>query len=259
MKRIADTIKEVQYRRLLKHAFEPRKDFLEHSREVFLSEVAKRRVAPYAPRFAWHTFGVRALRYSVALSVIALIGTSGLVAYADTTNVGVESPLYPLKRVGEQVRLTVAPANREPELHKELAQRRASEFAEIESKKRPDDDGDVKTLRALEDKENKLRAEFRKSIEEIEEYSTKESNVAPIVAEGAGLCQAAQMVERNNGNGKSEAYKKFEDRCKELLDVDDDEDDVATSTLQTTDDDLESKRNDDRRREDRNEKRIQEQ
>lgn len=229
MKRVTDTIKEVQYRRLLKRSFEPRKEFMESSREAFLAEVAKRRVAPYAPQLAWHAFGMQVARYSAVFASIALLGTSGLVAYADNRNVSVESPLYPLKRMGEQVRLTVVSAAKEPELRKEFAHRRANELAEIETKNRPDDDGDMEQLRVLETKEKELREEFRKNVEKIEEDISEHDGAVSTIASGAGLCQAAQAVEKHAGNGKSERYKKFEDRCKNLLESEDD-DHTVTST-----------------------------
>lgn len=234
MKWISNTIKSIRYRRLVKRSLEPREAFLEASREVFLAEVAKRRVAPYAPQFAWRTFGIQTIRYSAVFASIALLGTSGLVAYADNRNVSVDSPLYPLKRVGERVRLTVVPATRESELRKEFAQRRASELAEVETKKRSDDDGDVKRLRELETKEKELRAEFRKNIEVIEEHTDErtEKSVVDVVSE-TGLCQAAKTVERHAENGKSERYKKFEERCRNVLDKEDERDTdspIATSS-----------------------------
>lgn len=233
MKWILDTIKSIRYRRLVKRLLEPREAFLEASREAFLAEVAKRRVAPYAPQFAWRVFGMQAVRYSAVFASIALLGTSGLVAYADNRNVSVDSPLYPLKRVGEQVRLTVVPVVREPELRKEFARRRASELAEVETKKRPDDDGDVKQLRELENKEKELRAEFRKNIEVIEEHTDERAEESVVsVAPEAGLCQAVEAVERQAENGKSERYKKFEERCRKLLDKEDklDADDKITTS-----------------------------
>lgn len=230
MKRVVDTIKEVQYRRLLKRSFEPRQEFMDRSRELFLAEVAKRRVAP---QLTWHVFGMRAMRYGVVIAAMVLIGTSGLVAYADNRDVSVDSMLYPLKRAGEQVRLAVTPVAKESGLRKELAQRRAHELSEIETKKRPDADGDVQQMRKQEEKENKLRAEFRSNIEAIEERK----DALPEVVVGVGLCQAAQAVEKHAENGKSERYKKFEDRCKELLQIDDDSVGVATSTASVSDDD----------------------
>ena len=215
MKIVVDTIKEVQSRRLLKRSFAPREEFMNNTRELFLAEVAKRRVAPYAPQLAWYMFGMRTLRYSIAFAVIALVGTSGLVAYADGTNVAVDSPLYSLKRVGEQDRLTVAPAAKEVEVYRELAERRANEFIQIETKKKPDNSDTLDALRKLEDTEKELRSAFRKNIEALNDYSDLRNTVPATV--DFGLCQAAQLVDRRGDNGKSDQYKRFEDQCERLM------------------------------------------
>ena len=229
MKWIADTIKAIRYRRLVKRSLEPRKEFMQSSREAFLAEVAKRRVAPFAPQFAWRAFGMQSIRYVAVFAAVALIGTTGLVAYADTNNVGVTSPLYPLKRVGEQVRLTVVPTKKELELRREIAQRRASELAEIETTKQPDHDGDVEQLRTIEKKEKELRAEFRKHVEVIESRSSEHADAEPAIVAEPGLCHAVQIVEKHDGNGKSERYKKFEERCKESMNTG--ETSVDTTTI----------------------------
>lgn len=232
MKRVSDTIKEVQYRRLLKRSFEPREEFLNSSRELFLAEVAKRRVAPYAPQLAWRQWGLRAVRYSVAFAGLVIVGTSGLVAYADTTNVSLDNPLYPLKRVGEQVRLTVVSAEKEVEVHRELAERRANEFVQIETRKRPDDSGGVVELRKLEDTERELRSEFHKNIEAIDDHSKKQDIPTVLVAD-RGLCLSAELVDRRESNGKSEQYKRFKDQCKDLLE---DDRDAHTQLTDSSDD-----------------------
>lgn len=230
MKGISDTIKEIQYRRLLKRSFEPRKEFLNASRELFLEEVAKRRVAPLAPQFAWHALGIRTVRYAAVFVAVVLVGTSGLVTYADSTNVSVSSPLYVLKRVGEQVRLVTTPAIKEPELRKEFAERRANELVEIEQKQQPDASGGVEQLRKLKTKEKELRADFRNNVEKIQEHTTQNADPSSVVMPETGLCQAAQVVEKDSNNGTSEVYKKFEDRCKKLLHIEDAPVIVATST-----------------------------
>lgn len=250
MKRIFDIIKEIRYRRLLKRSFEPRAEFLETSRMAFLDAVAKRRVAPLTSYTAWHTFGMRGLRYGAAFASIAIMSTSGLVAYADYRNVPVESPLYSLKRVGEQIRLVTTPTIRESEIYQELAHRRADEFVTMESKRILATSNSDELSQKEQKKENKLRKDFRKNVEKIEEYSatTGSAEYVPVVEYKTDLCRAAEVVEKYSGNGKSDAYKKFEKRCKELLSTE--EDNNSTTTI------LNDNEEDDREQDARKESRV---
>lgn len=217
MKQVTNIIKQIRYRRLLKRSFEPREEFMNRSRELFLAEVAKRQKVPVAVPAMRYAFGVHAFRYAAAFAAVALIGTSSLVAYADNTNVSVESPLYPLKRVGEQVRLTVVPAAKAPELHKEFAQRRAHELLEIESTQRSRGQDDVVRPSGSDDREQRLRADFRKSIESIEDTRERGNDRSMGTIIDPSLCKVAQEVDRHGNSGKSDRYRKFEDRCNDLL------------------------------------------
>lgn len=106
--------------RRLKKALAPTPEFLAKSEERFLAlmpngYVRHSRAAAYVGRTATATSVIAAL----------LVGTS---AYANYQNVGVGSPLYPLKRSYEQVELAVAPASSAPALHVRFATRRLAEI-----------------------------------------------------------------------------------------------------------------------------------
>lgn len=207
----------MRYRRLLRRSFEPRKEFLDATRSAFLAEVAKRRVGFVAPQFTRRAWGINAVRYGLVFAGIVLFSTSGLVAYADNTNVGVDNTLYPLKRVAERVRLSVVPAIKETQLREEFAQRRANELIVVEQKQASDNVGNSKQTRKWETKAVELRTEFRNTIAKIEEKNDSESPVVSKPTNEKGLCRAVEAVEKNAGNGKSGSYKKFEERCKRLL------------------------------------------
>ena len=85
---------------------------------------------------------VRAARSHFTIAARVLIACGALVAifagmsvYADTANVAADSPLYPLKRLGESVQLAVAPAQDKAQLQATFAARRASELSDLEARK----------------------------------------------------------------------------------------------------------------------------
>jgi hypothetical protein len=75
--------------------------------------------------FAWGIkFGIG------VLAVMAIV--AGTSAYADTTNVAADSPLYPLKRLGETVQLALTPSQEKAQLQATFATRRAAEIDELQ-------------------------------------------------------------------------------------------------------------------------------
>jgi hypothetical protein len=213
MKRITDTIKEVQYRRLLKRSFEPRKEFLESTRAAFLAEVATRRVAPLAPQFAWRALGIRGLQYTAAFVAVALLGTSSLVAFADSQNVQATHPLYQLKRIGEHVRLSVTPEQNKHLLHEEFAQRRATEVLAMRQIANAETDG----VRERHETEiRKIKKDFQKNIEALEDESAVVSVLSP--ANVRGLCATKEKIEQDGGfEYASNKMIDFDRTCDTLL------------------------------------------
>ncbi len=213
MKGIRDTIKEVQYRKVLKHLFEPRKEFLESSREAFLIEIAKRRVSPLAPHIRWRTIGARSFQYVAIFAAVALLSTSGLVAFADSQNVEATHPLYQFKRIGERVRLAITPKQNEHLLHEEFAKRRAEEVLQIAAIAQTETDG----ARDRHEKQIvKIRHEFKKDIEDIAEVPDIDKKFSPMRIEA--LCNTKAEIENRIGDDDSNiALKHFDERCATLL------------------------------------------
>jgi hypothetical protein len=109
----------------------PRKEFMAQGKGRFLaafdaSEFArdKRSVRP-----AYLTLFFKAGIGAIALFCVA----AGVSAYADTANVSPASPLYPLKRLSESVRVVLAPAPEKAQLQATFAVRRADEIAALQT------------------------------------------------------------------------------------------------------------------------------
>ncbi len=76
---------------------------------------------------AWVSYIKILLKTGVG-ALAALCVAAGVSAYADTTNVPVTNPLYPLKRLGESVQLVLAPTPEKAQLQAAFAVRRAKEI-----------------------------------------------------------------------------------------------------------------------------------
>jgi hypothetical protein len=75
--------------------------------------------------FAW------GLKFGIGvLAVFAIV--AGTSAYADTANVSAENPLYPLKRLGENVQLALTPSQEKAQVQATFAARRAAEIDELQ-------------------------------------------------------------------------------------------------------------------------------
>ena len=72
-------------------------------------------------------------RLAIATLILFFSVSGGAAALADVSDVGPEHPLYPLKRVSEEVRVFLATARSQPELHKALAERRLKELQRVQS------------------------------------------------------------------------------------------------------------------------------
>ncbi|HVO28488.1 MAG TPA: DUF5667 domain-containing protein [Candidatus Paceibacterota bacterium] len=107
-------------------AIAPRKEFIKETRIAFLA------VFGAAHPGARARFTAMARSFIAGGAIVALF--AGMSVYADTTNVAADSPLYPLKRLGESVQLAVAPASQKAQLQATFAARRAAEISALAAK-----------------------------------------------------------------------------------------------------------------------------
>ncbi|MBI4094822.1 MAG: hypothetical protein HY435_01355 [Candidatus Liptonbacteria bacterium] len=112
----------------LKKIYAPRKEFVEHSKNVFLSAFDQKFRGERRPHSAFRYF-LQGLASGVAIMIIV----SGGAVYADERNVGPESILYPLKRSKEAVDLALTSDLGKPSLHLKFAERRLEEIKTFES------------------------------------------------------------------------------------------------------------------------------
>jgi hypothetical protein len=108
----------------IKRLFEPREEFMEETRILFLTRIEEINGKTHSAVFIFAPFW----KYSFAAIFIIIFLSGGLVIYADSNNVSVNNPLYGLKKTGEKVRLMVAPKERRPIVCHQIAQRRIEEM-----------------------------------------------------------------------------------------------------------------------------------
>ncbi len=112
----------------------PRKEFIERGRERFLAAFDASPLAAGARAGAYKIGKDRrsyaALFAKIAIGIVAVLCVAtGFSVYADTANVPVTSPLYPWKRLGENVQLAfAASAEQKAQLQATFAVRRAQEL-----------------------------------------------------------------------------------------------------------------------------------
>lgn len=113
----------------LKKGLAPDEKFIKQGKAHFLaafdtSELSKLAPAPKGSPFTWV--------FKIGIGMMAVLAiVAGTSAYADTANVSVNSPLYPLKRLGENVQLALTPQQDKAQLQATFAERRVSEIAEL--------------------------------------------------------------------------------------------------------------------------------
>lgn len=98
--------------------------FFHSTRDSFI-ELARQRAGTRTVATAYNP----GFRYATVALVAVLALTSGLSVFADKNDVSPESSLYNLKRLGEEVRVAVAPAEKKVELREKLVDRRLKEIA----------------------------------------------------------------------------------------------------------------------------------
>jgi hypothetical protein len=117
-----------------KKSIAPRQEFIAQGKERFLAafdaSALARDARPVTP--GRHEYMTAFARVGIGALAVLFIGV-GLSAYADTANVPTTSPLYPLKRLSENVQIALAPASEKPQLQATFAVRRADEIAALQA------------------------------------------------------------------------------------------------------------------------------
>ncbi len=112
----------------MKFNFSPSKEFKERTKARFLAAFDARYPTPLRPRTSEFVLAIRALAIVLGIAAVAL---GSATVYADTQNVPADNPLYPLKRLGESVQLTLTVPAAKPQLEATLAARRAGEITDL--------------------------------------------------------------------------------------------------------------------------------
>lgn len=104
----------------------PRSEFIKKAKGRFLAAFD----AHYRTYKKPHSVSI----YKTAIVFVALFALlAGASAYADTNNVAVTSPLYPLKRLNENVRLALASPEGKADIQATLVTRRADEINDLQT------------------------------------------------------------------------------------------------------------------------------
>jgi hypothetical protein len=108
----------------------PRKEFTEKTKSRFLATFdAHYGTRPQERRSSSQGIGAWAKGFATLLSLAAIM--VGVSAYADTANVAADSPLYPFKRLTENVQLALTPMSSQGQFEATLATRRAHEIDDL--------------------------------------------------------------------------------------------------------------------------------
>ncbi|MFA5098911.1 MAG: DUF5667 domain-containing protein [Candidatus Paceibacterota bacterium] len=119
------------------------KDFLEKTKSVYMVSFRNKFPGAQKSRYSYRPF---ALGFAGVISLMLVVSSSAV--YADQTNAGIDSLLYPMKRAYESVSLTVASTDEKPLLQLEFAGRRLKEIESI-AQNNPDPSKETKLLEDL--------------------------------------------------------------------------------------------------------------
>lgn len=112
-----------------KKSLEPREKFVRDTERVFISTF-KEKFPERAPSHSYvFTYLARGLATSVAVMALAITTST----YANYKNVDASNVLYPLKRLNESIRLSIASDENKSTLHLEFAERRMTELAALKN------------------------------------------------------------------------------------------------------------------------------
>ena len=116
-----------------KKSLAPRQEFVAQGKERFLAAFDASEGARNARRSVAERPTYISAFFKVGIGALAMFCVGvGLSAYADTANVSATNPLYPLKRLSENVQVALAPASEKPQLQATFAVRRADEIAALQ-------------------------------------------------------------------------------------------------------------------------------
>ncbi len=138
----------------------PGSEFAKRTKVLFLSAFSQKSgTAPKSYRLKI------AVRFIVpVLAVFSMINIGA--AYADSQNIAATSPLYPLKRYSESVKLVFADKYSRPKLELELAGRRVEEIKDLELLADENDDKSAEKDQEEAKRDNKPRNEEKASYED---------------------------------------------------------------------------------------------
>ena len=118
--------------RALRRFVRPRREFLPEARADFLRALSERHTAVPVSVSSPVVGGARIMvRYATLVVAFMFALNGGAVVLADSQNVAPNHPLYPYKRLGENIQLSVAPAASRPALRSKFAERRLEEIKEV--------------------------------------------------------------------------------------------------------------------------------
>ncbi|PIR44402.1 hypothetical protein COV23_00015 [Candidatus Wolfebacteria bacterium CG10_big_fil_rev_8_21_14_0_10_31_9] len=211
----------------LKSIFEPRKEFLNNSRPLFLNEVSKKYGASFRQPIKINATNL-VFRYAIGVVAMLLFIASGASVYANQTDVDSQSPLYPFKKLNENIQLTLAPKDKKTDLYEKFAERRVKEINSLVAKKSEKNSEEIKI------RKEKLKEDFKNKINKIEEQNNYSGEKTIIVENNADsseqeieevknetmhlkLCNL-DFINVENGDGelfwkKTEKLEKFKEKC----------------------------------------------
>jgi hypothetical protein len=124
MKQITTFFKDLLMRFKFSRVFHPTRDGRRKAKAAYMATVRK--------ELGTNAVGIPRFKFVAFAAVVAiLLLNGGAVIYADTQDVSPESPLYAYKRVGEEIRLSIAPAEKKVEVQAEITERRSQELERI--------------------------------------------------------------------------------------------------------------------------------
>jgi len=190
----------------IKRFFEPRDEFIEETRILFLARIEK--IKNKGTKISFNLFVFNpVLRYSLVIVFIIIFLSGGLVIYADSNNVGVGNPFYGFKKTGEKVRLAMAPKERRPMVCHQIAERRLEEMHGLKNM-----DSQIMEHLSKEYKNNldlSLDGIANLDQERLEQFKELCAKIAQTMANKAEIVKAADIDDS--------VYKHFKEHCGRLI------------------------------------------
>lgn len=211
----------------LKNIFEPGKDFLKNSQFLFTGEIAKRRAIFATPD---KTVSSRLFfKYAAGIAAALLFITSSASVYADQTDVSPESPLYPFKKLSENIQLSLASNKGKIALYEKFAERRVKEIEKIDELVGEKSEKETERIKEIKEK---IKEDFKDKVVKIEDKNIEgtdkmigSDNIAVGTEKEIKDTEQSKLCDLNfenieNGEGrdfwkKSEKLEKFKEKCDE--------------------------------------------